>query len=52
LNTLSNRGGHFEPENRNEPNNSNFRSIQVLRFEFGSDKFIIRSSGPDLVTVV
>jgi hypothetical protein len=40
------RGGHFEPENRTEPNpnNLNCRSIRVWRFKFGPDKFIILSS--------
>jgi hypothetical protein len=43
------KGDHFEPKTEPNPNNPNYRSIQVSGFGFGLDKFIIRSSVSVLV---
>jgi hypothetical protein len=43
---------NLKPENRTEPNNPNCWSIRVSRFGFGTDRFIIRSSGLVSVLVV
>jgi hypothetical protein len=46
--------GTLNPKNRTEPNpnNLNYRSIRVLGFGFGPDKFIIRVSGSVSVLLI